>query len=87
MNEKQQLAMIAMVLNGKHKYFSNFDYFSLRFDALFGSLDCDYTPPPFVQVSLMFIHVLKEICASVGYYWSSITCEILRTRKRRFDIC
>ncbi len=56
-------------------------------DALFGSLDCDYTPPPFVQVSPMFIHVLKEICASVGYYWSSITCEILRMRKRRFDIC
>jgi hypothetical protein len=85
--KKKKLAMIAMVLNGKHKYFSNFNYFSLRFDALFGSLDCDYTSLPFVYVSPMFINVLKDIYASVGYYWSSITCEILRMRKRRFDIC
>ncbi len=27
----------------KHKYLSNFDYFFLWSDALFGSLDCDYT--------------------------------------------
>jgi hypothetical protein len=27
----------------KHKYLSNFDYFSLQFNALFGLLDCDYT--------------------------------------------
>jgi hypothetical protein len=46
--KKKKLAMIAMVLNGKHKYFSNFDSFSLRFDALFGLLDCDYTSLPFV---------------------------------------
>jgi hypothetical protein len=85
--KKKQLAMITMVLNGKLKYFSNFDSFSLRSDALFGSLDCDYTPLPFVQESPMFIYALKEICASVGYYWSSITCEILRMRKRRFNIC
>jgi hypothetical protein len=28
--KKEQLAMIAMVLNGKHKYFSNFDCFFCR---------------------------------------------------------
>jgi hypothetical protein len=66
--KKKQLAMIAMVLNGKHKYFSNFDSFSLRSNALFGSLDCHYTSLPFVKVSPMFINVLKDICASVGYY-------------------
>jgi hypothetical protein len=27
----------------KHKYLSNFDYFSLQSDTLFGWLDCDYT--------------------------------------------
>jgi hypothetical protein len=27
----------------KHKYLSNFDYFSLWFDAFFGLLDYDYT--------------------------------------------
>jgi hypothetical protein len=32
--------MIAMTLN---KNLSNFDCLFLQFDALFGSLDCDYT--------------------------------------------
>jgi hypothetical protein len=79
--KKKQLAMIPMVLNGKHKYFSNFDSFSLWSNALFGSLGSNYTPLPFVQMSPMFINVLKDICVSVGYYWSSITCEILRMKK------
>jgi hypothetical protein len=26
--KKEQIAIITMVLNGKHKYFSNFDYFN-----------------------------------------------------------
>ncbi len=30
----------------KLKYLSNFDYFSLGSDALFNSLDCDYTQRP-----------------------------------------
>jgi hypothetical protein len=31
--KRQQLAMIAMVLNGKHKYFTNFDYLFILFNA------------------------------------------------------
>jgi hypothetical protein len=41
--EKQQLAIITMALMAKHKYISNFDCFSLWSNALFGSLDCEYT--------------------------------------------
>jgi hypothetical protein len=38
--KNQQLAMITMTLNEKN---IQFWLFSLQFDALFGSLDCDYT--------------------------------------------
>jgi hypothetical protein len=30
----------------KHKYLSNFDYFSYQSNAFFSSLDCDYTQRP-----------------------------------------
>jgi hypothetical protein len=45
--------MIAMALNGKNKYLSNFDYFSLWSNTLFGLLDCDYTQ-------------LGSVCSRVG---------------------
>jgi hypothetical protein len=31
----------------------------------------------------MFIHVLKEICASAGYYWSSIICENIENEEKK----
>jgi hypothetical protein len=34
--------MIVMALNEKHKYLSNFDYVSLRFNVFFGLLDYNY---------------------------------------------
>jgi hypothetical protein len=40
---KQQLAIIDMVLMVENKYFSNIDWFCLKFNGLFGSLDYDYT--------------------------------------------
>jgi hypothetical protein len=36
-------ASITMALNGKHKYSSNFDCFSLQSNVVFGCLNYDYT--------------------------------------------
>jgi hypothetical protein len=44
MNEKEQLAKIAMVLNSKNKLNSSIlNFFSLSSDAFFGLFDCDCT--------------------------------------------
>ncbi len=42
-DEKQQIVMISMVLNGKTWIFILFWLFSLQFDALCGLLVCDHT--------------------------------------------
>jgi hypothetical protein len=52
---KQQLAIIAMVLMVENKYFSNFDRFCLKSNALFGSSDYDYT------FWFDYFHVMKPL--------------------------
>jgi hypothetical protein len=38
----------------KHKYLSNFDYFYLQSNALFGSMDCDYTQLEILILAISF---------------------------------
>jgi hypothetical protein len=39
----------------KHKYLSNFECFSLRYDALFGMLGCDYTQKEWEIMNLCWL--------------------------------
>jgi len=60
--KKEQLAIITMVLNGKHKYFFQFWLFFLLSNILYSSLVCDYT--------LLVLWQRKKLFGCITFYLS-----------------